>query len=384
MEISREILTRVTILDISVILMYIIGIVALAQKFRDVSVRFVRLFALVGITHLFFTFVYYFYTLNNVADSIGYYRRVLYWFDNWGETFGQGVYFIYFSLYPLIKFFGFTYFGSFFIYSFLGLLGYYYLQKVLMDITNYKWTNWFYLLLLPNIHFWSVAIGKDSLIFFAISLLLYSYYFKKPWHKYIIPLLIIAFIRIHILFFLLISFGMMQLLLNKKIKVINKVLIFLFLGLTFYILFPFLMQRIGFVDTESILSQVEDLENIKVKGGSTVDMTGKNLLVKWLSYLFRPLFYDAGNVLGIIVSLENLFWILIFLNIIRKFKDKIFETFRNIYWFCFFSIFTITVPAAYLLYNLGIAIRQKTMIIPFLFTLLFLILYKKVDFKKRI
>ena len=120
MEISREILTRVTILDISVILMYIIGIVALAQKFRDVSVKFVRLFALVGITHLFFTFVYYFYTLNNVADSIGYYRRVLYLFDNWGDTFGQGVNFIYFTLYPLIKFFGLSYFGSFFFYSFVG------------------------------------------------------------------------------------------------------------------------------------------------------------------------------------------------------------------------------------------------------------------------
>lgn len=376
MEISREILTRVTILDICVILMYIIGIVALAQNFKKVSIRFVRFFVLIGITHLFFTFVYYFYTLNNVADSIGYYRRVLYLYDSWGETFGQGVNFIYFLLYPLVKFIGLTYFGSFFVYSFFGLIGYYFLLKVLLEIRNKKWSNWFYLLLLPNIHFWSVAIGKDSLIFFAISFLIYNYYFNKPWYKYILPLLFIAFIRIHILFFLLISFGMMQLLLNKRIKVIHKVLIFLLLGFTFYALFPFLMQRVGFVDTESIISQIEDLETRKSQGETTIDMSGENLLVKWVSYLFRPFFYDAKNFLSIVSSLENVVWVLIFFKIFKSFRRSIINSYRNIYWFSLFSIFTITVPGAYLLYNLGIAVRQKTMIVPFLFVVFFLTLFK--------
>ncbi len=376
MEISREILTRVTILDISVILMYIIGIVALAQNFKKVSIRFVRFFVLIGITHLFFTFVYYFYTLNNVADSIGYYRRVLYLYDSWGETFGQGVNFIYFLLYPLVKFIGLTYFGSFFIYSFFGLIGYYFLLKILLEISNKKWSNWFYLLLLPNIHFWSVAIGKDSLIFFAISFLIYTYYFNKPWYKYILPLLFIAFIRIHILFFLLISFGMMQLLLNKRIKVVHKVLIFLLLGFTFYALFPFLMQRVGFVDTESIISQIEDLETRKSQGETTIDMSGENLLVKWVSYLFRPFFYDAKNFLSIVSSLENVVWVLIFIKIFKNFRRSIINSYSNIYWFSLFSIFTITVPGAYLLYNLGIAVRQKTMVVPFLFVVFFLTLYK--------
>jgi len=381
MEISREILTRVTILDISVILMYIIGIVALAQNFKKVSIRFVRFFVLIGITHLFFTFVYYFYTLDNVADSIGYYRRVLYLFDNWGTTFGQGVNFIYFTLYPLVKIFGITYFGSFFFYSFIGLLGYYYLVKVLMDITKKEWTNWFYLLLLPNIHFWSVATGKDSLIFFAISLLFYTYYFNKSWHRYILPLLLIAFIRLHILFFLLISFGMMQLVLNKKIKAAYKFFIFIFLGASFYLLFPFLMQRIGFVDTESIISQLEELESTRAHGGTSLDMSGENLFVKWISYLFRPFFFDARNILSVIISMENIVWIAVFFIIFKNIKKNIVASYRNVFWFCFFSIFMLTIPAAFLLYNLGIAVRQKTMIVPFLFILLFLTIYKSITSK---
>ena len=374
MEISREILTRVTILDISVILMYIIGIVALAQKFRDVSVKFVRLFALVGITHLFFTFVYYFYTLNNVADSIGYYRRVLFLFDKWGETFGQGTTFIYFTLYPLVKFLGLTYFGSFFVYSFFGLLGYYYLLKILIGISNVKFTKWFYLLLLPNIHFWSVAIGKDSLIFFGISFLAYLYFFRKKWFLYIFPILLVAFIRLHVLFFILLAFGFTQLFLNKRLKLFYKIAASFFLLIALYFLFPFLMARVGFTETESLIAQFEALETTKVEGGTSIDMSNQNLLVKWLSYMFRPLFFDANSPLLLISSVENSLWVLIFLNIFRRIRTKINYLYKSFFWFSFLSIFTLSIPSAYILINLGIAVRQKTMVFPFIIIVFFILM----------
>ncbi|HBC02690.1 MAG TPA: hypothetical protein DC015_00465, partial [Aequorivita sp.] len=374
MEISREILTRVTILDISLILMYIIGIVALAQKFRDVSVKFVRLFALVGITHLFFTFVYYFYTLNNVADSIGYYRRVLFLFDNWGETFGQGTTFIYFTLYPLVKFLGLTYFGSFFVYSFFGLLGYYYLLKILIGISNVKFTKWFYLLLLPNIHFWSVAIGKDSLIFFGISFLAYLYFFRKKWFLYIFPILLVAFIRLHVLFFILLAFGFTQLFLNKRLKLFYKIAASFFLLIALYFLFPFLMARVGFTETESLIAQFEALETTKVEGGTSIDMSNQNLLVKWLSYMFRPLFFDANSPLLLISSVENSLWVLIFLNIFRRIRTKINYLYKSFFWFSFLSIFTLSIPSAYILINLGIAVRQKTMVFPFIIIVFFILM----------
>jgi hypothetical protein len=370
--ISRDILTHVTILDISVILMYIFGIVALARNFQFAGPKFVRLFTLIGIIHLFFTFAYFFYSLENVADSIGYYRRVMFNFNSWSDTFGQGTTFIYFTLYPLVKYIGLTYFGAYFVYSFFGLLGFYFLLKILINISDKEWSAWFYLLLLPNVHFWSVAIGKDSLIFFGISLLLYSYYFKKRWTFFIFPLLLVGFVRLHILFFILIAFGTTQVLLNKNIKIATKILVFIVLGGFLYVMFPFLMARVGFIDTESIVSQLEDLAGQKIEGGSSIYMGDKNLLVKWLSYLFRPLFYDAFNILSWIVSFENVLWLYFFIKIFKEWRKKIQFSFQDIYWTMFFAIFFITIPAAYLLYNLGLAIRQKTMIIPFLFTLLFL------------
>jgi hypothetical protein len=141
------------------------------------------------------------------------------------------------------------------------------------------------------------------------------------------------------------------------------------------------MERIGFVDTQSILSQIEDLENSKAHGGTTMDMTGKNLFIKWISYLFRPFFFDARNLLGAIISIENLVWVFIFFKILRNLRNRIAESFRNVYWFSLFSFFAITIPAAYLLYNLGIAVRQKTMIVPFFFVLFFLTKYKHTALK---
>jgi hypothetical protein len=356
--------------------MYIIGIVALAHKFRFAGQKFVRLFLLVGSTHLFFTFVYYFYTLSNVADSIGYYRRVLYLFNSWSETFGQGDNFIYLTLYPLVKFIGLTYFGCFFVYSFFGLLGFLFLLKIIINITQGLFSKWFYILLLPNLHFWSVAIGKDSLIFFGISLLLHVYFLKKKVVYYLFPLLLIGLVRLHILFFILVSFGAMQILLKKGISIIWKSFIFLVLGSLFYLLFPFLMERVGFEETKSVFSQFENLAGQRIEGGSSIYMGDKPLWFKWISYMFRPFFYDAYNITSIVVSVENIFWVIMFVIVLKNFFLKLKPLYKEIYWFCFFSIFFITIPAAFMLYNLGIAVRQKTMVVPFLFTLLFLIQFK--------
>ncbi len=376
MEISRDILTQVTILDISLILMYIIGVFVLAQKFRSISVKFIRLFMLIGIAHLLFTFVYYFYTLGDVADTIGYYRRVMYQYDSWGETFGQGTTFIYFTLYPLVKYIGLTYFGSFFVYSFFGLLGYYYLLKILIKISDESWSPWFYLLLMPNIHFWTVAIGKDSLIFFGISLLAYIYFLNKKWYYYILPVLLIGFVRLHILILIILALGFALLFLNKKIKTFYKVIFAFFTIATVYLLFPLLISRLGFSMDESLFDQLEMLENKKMLGGSSVNLVGENIFIKWFSYVFRPFFFDSHNSFTLISSFENSIWVVLFIVLFKNFRKKLQEQFRHIYWFTFFAIFTITIPSAFILINLGIAVRQKTMVIPFLFMVFFLTIFK--------
>ncbi len=371
-----SLLTKYSIIDISVILLYLIGVITLTRKFKRISVKVMRLFVLISLVHVAMTVGYYLYSLYDVADSIGYYRKVLFIYDSWGACFGQGTYFIYFTLYPIINFLHVSYFGSFFIYSFFGLVGYYFVLKVLLHIANYEWTNWYYILIMPLIHFWTVAIGKDSLIFFGIAMLVYNIYFQRKWVHYIIPILLVGFIRIHILFFVIAAFGIAQLFLNKNIRPAYKLLLVGTIVAGMVALFPILLERIDFKAGQSLTEQVELLSERELAGGSSVNVKDSNILVKWVSYIFRPLFVDAHNVFALAASVENLVWVMMFFVIFRKLRTKIVDQMRSVYWFSVFAIIAITLPGAFLLSNLGVAARQKTMVVPFVFILLFITLYK--------
>tara|TARA_R110000850_G_C9861050_1_gene456290 strand:+ start:42 stop:485 length:444 start_codon:yes stop_codon:yes gene_type:complete len=134
------------------------------------------------------------------------------------------------------------------------------------------------------------------------------------------------------------------------------------------------MARVGFTETESLIAQFEALETTKVEGGTSIDMSNQNLLVKWLSYMFRPLFFDANSPLLLISSVENSLWVLIFLNIFRRIRTKINYLYKSFFWFSFLSIFTLSIPSAYILINLGIAVRQKTMVFPFIIIVFFILM----------
>ena len=374
MEISKSILTQINLLDIAILLFYLLGVAYLSKKFLKISAKFFNLFIIIGLFHFAFTLLYYYYTLSNVSDSVGFYRRALYVFENWSDAFGQGSFFIYFILYPLIHYLGISYFGLFFLFSFLGLTGFYFLYKIVININSYKWSNLYYLLLLPNVHFWTVAIGKDSLIYFAICWLLYNYYFQKKWRYFLIPILIIGLVRIHILVFITIAFLITLFFLNKKIKIVNKVILVSIISGIIYAASSIILQRVGIQEIQDIGSRLEELQFINQGGGSSVNMADENILIKWLAFLFRPFFFEAHNIFGLIVSIENIVWVAIFLKIFFNIRTKLkVNKIKLFYWASFISVFAISIPSAYILTNLGIAIRLKIMIFPFILVVFFII-----------
>ena len=387
----KELLHERTNLDVVIILLYLIGIIITSNNYLKISRKHFNLFLLVGITHLLFTFLYYSITLNNVADAIGYYRRVYFIFRSWpetlGENFGQGSNFIYFLLYPLVKFFNISYFGCFFIFSYVGLLGFKLMYDVIIDLFNNNWSTNFLLLLLPNLHFWSVGIGKDALIFFALSCFVTVFYFKKSFRSYIIPLILVGFIRIHIVVFIAIGYMFATTFQNKSKSSGYKAFIIILSSLLSYVVFPLLKERLGVDDASSVDEKIEKLQNVNMNGDSGVDLSNSFLIVKWLAYMYRPLFYDAKNVLSLLASIENTLYVVISYKCIKIFlfikkADKI----DFFFWFCFFIMITVSMPSAYLLSNLGIAMRQKTMAFPFFLSLfLYLVNSKnKINEKYRI
>lgn len=331
------------------------------------------LFFLLSVFHFFITLYYWSYSLTNIADSTMYYDTTRTTHLSWLDLFGGDTSFIRFILYPLLHFFSLNYLGSFFVFSIFGLLGFYYLFKVLLSVSYGASKRWLYLLFLPQLHFWTCALGKDSLIFMQISLILYLWFFNKKLLYYLVPLLIIGFVRIHILLLLISGYGLAIFFLDKKrVSPAKKFFLICVAVGVFAFLFPYLAERIN-VSSLGDVVEFADSESTKYSsgGGSSIDLSSSIFPVKFFSYLFRPLFFDVWSFLALEASIENLFWLYLFIKVCYSiFRDKKYYSDNKEKVLVPFVVTIIVIlPLSYTLSNLGIAMRQKTMVFPLLYFL---------------
>ena len=129
---------------------------------------------LLYIWHTTFCIIYYFYTDNNGGDAVDYFLHA----KNNPLEFGVGTIFIRKMVYPLVNFFHLSMISTFLVFNIFGTIGLLFFSHCLFLATHQKkayvkmlaWT----IILLPSLSFWSSAIGKDSLSFLSISLLLWA------------------------------------------------------------------------------------------------------------------------------------------------------------------------------------------------------------------
>ena len=328
-SIHNELYGQTNLLDLVLSFMYVLFILRQFSVYikKSKELGFFSLF--MGLIHFFVTFVSYNFVVNGSADAKYYYWESAHITD-WGLSYlSNGTSFIIFFNYMLVQWFQLSFLGCFLVFSFISYLGCLKLLKIIINITGENYNRWYLLLLLLGIHFWTVSLGKDSLMFYAMCSLCYNIYFDKPKSHYILPLLLIGFIRIHILIFVLVGGGISYVFTNKKI-------------------------------------------NANEEGGAGVDLKDSNLIVKWFSYMFRPFVFEARDPMFLVSALENLAWLYIFFIIIKGlFFDKIKTNY--ILWSYIGIILACTLPLAYTLANFGISMRQKIMIFPFFLILFFIV-----------
>src|SRR5690606_925068 len=83
-----------------------------------------------------------------------------------------------------------------------------------------------------------------------------------------------------------------------------------------------ILEVAGLNESENLIEDFGDFSGGRAdelaKAGSGVDMSSYPLILKLFTFWFRPLFLDAPGILGLIVSLENLLYLLLFLKILNK------------------------------------------------------------------
>ena len=376
---TLSIYSEINILDYVLILLYVLYILKQFSVYTKINQK-IGIFSLVmGLVHFIITFASYGFILGSVADAKHYYSESVSITD-WGLSYlSNGTSFIVFLNYMLVQWLQLSFLGCFLVFSFISYLGCLKLFDVIIDLTDRKYNVSYLFLLLIGTHFWTVSLGKDALMFYAMCCLCYNIYFDKPRSHYILPLMLIGFIRLHVLIFVLVGGGVSYVFTNKKIKTQTK---FVFAGLVLgalLFLVPFFLKEIAVTNISDIEGKLQSSMNANVEGGAGIDLKDANLIVKWFSYMFRPFVFEARNPMFLVSALENLVWLYIFFIIIRGlFFDKIKTNY--ILWSYIGIILACTLPLAYTLANFGISMRQKIMIFPFFLILFFIVKKSRKSF----
>jgi len=332
-----------------------------------------RLLRMLFFYHNVLFFAYYGYTLFNSSDSQFYYQKVLidYRGDTWGDFYGTSTTFIEFVGYPFIRFLGFSYEAIMALFSWFGFLGFIYFYIFFKENIKFKHTLFGYDLItlfffLPNLHFWSSSFGKGAIIFLGLGLFFFGISnVKARWLAIAIGGIIIYHVRPHIMLVVLLSSAIGFVFSSKGVSLTWRVLFVMFALVAFFYIYRDVLAMVG-IDEEAVISEGLDMSHRArelSKASSGIDITSYSLPLQLFTFLYRPLFFDAPGALGIFVSFENVFYLLITVQMLKSWKGFTYLIRASfLAKSAFFSFLTVSIALAQVSGNLGIAIRQKSQV----------------------
>ena len=368
-----QIMLTILILIVSFFLSLIIG----CKKKEDINMV-VSLF----FWHTFFSLFYYFFTLINTADAVGYYSQSL------GEAlkFYPGSPFIYYISSLFSKGLDANYLNVTLVYNLFGVLGLIFLYlSVKKYLEKLSWF-WICLLFIPSMSFWSAGLGKDAISFFSVCLFLYTLTTNKKLYILLpISFLFMFMVRPHIALIMAISF-MIYFILRSKVHILFKMITLPIIFLSIIFSSSFVQEYVGLEEAsiDSVSVYVDQRQGYNQSGGSSLDLQSMSYPMQIFTYVFRPLPFDAHSALALFTSIENTILLILFLYILfkNKFKLHSFIEGKNawllIYAFLTCSMLAITTA------NLGIATRQKWMFMPILLYLLVYAFYQYKELQSRV
>lgn len=317
--------------------------------------------------HYLLATAYFVYILFSRSDSYTYYY-VASTAESWSELYGTSTTFIKFLAFPLVQYLAFSFESCMVFFAFIGYLGFVFFYVFLKEQLRYpvkiwKWDGVKVLLLLPNAHFWSSSLGKGSVIFLGICLLFYA--FNRPqtrWLSLLTGAFIVYHVRPHILLVILFAVVIGFVLSSSKVPGVYRFLIVSAAIVALVFIYEDVLKFTG-LEEESMLDPLISHRAYELtKATSGIDITNYSFPEKIFAFLFRPLFFDAPGIMGIIVSLENLFYLLLFLQILRPAWWLQFLRADPVVKTAFLSFIAVSIALAQISGNLGLSIRQKSQV----------------------
>lgn len=320
--------------------------------------------------HLVFVVIVWQYYLHHGGDAQKYWQLS----NGWGSYLNPGTDVIKFINYPFASILNMPFWCGFMLYSWIGFYAIYKLYRFALKYINPSTALGTYLLmavfLLPNLHFWTSVIGKEPIVFLAITWIMINYSEKKYLSfKFLFGALLLILIRPHVALFLLISMALAIIFNSKKSSgkkiAIGVVTVVLSFGL--YLMTMHLLNRNPF-DIAYILERNDASLVAFKRAGSYVPMIDYNFFERIFALNFLPLFSESKTLFDIVLSAENFLTLILLISSIliyginyKKIKLDMFSQVALVF-FVISSLFFIQRYSC-----LGIFVRTKIMYLPFVF-----------------
>lgn len=338
--------------------------------------------------HLGFSFLGWRYINNTHGDASRY------WFLNtdlshssWSYFLKPGTEIVKLITFPFVKYFNAPFWLGFVLFSSISGIGILLLYQMLQKISGadkYLYCLSVILLLLPNLHFWTSLIGKEALLFPFFVWFLIEIEKKRYFSFYLFAsLLVIALIRPHVAFIVLLSY-ILSLMVTEKFTPKIKI----WLGTSFFLITVFLIFLLRQLQDFSggiprVIQKYEAHIRYFKKTDAYVPLDEYYLPYKLFTFYFRPLPFEKSGHFYQIISIENTVLLLLsFVGIfygIKHFKNLLKS---RLVVFSILFIFLMGIMYVYAYANYGIIMRTKIMAAPFLYVVLIELLGKNISERK--
>jgi len=375
-------------------ILFALGLFFINTFKSQLSKRNLGILTQLWIFHLLSGVGYYFFTRNGGGDAWRYWEaaKLMTGSDFWSSLIeGHGTYFMCAINYIPSNVMGMGFLSNTILFSLFGFMGmvFFYVVAVQTVPLNNKYGGLILfptLFFLPNLHFWSSGIGKDSILFFCIGMFVYNLlHISKRIPMLAFSLVLAYFIRPHIVLFLLLAFGFAYLI-DRKVQLFKRVLLFLLLLSISVAILPSVVE-FAKIDKTSIESMEEFSANkaemlSRGETDSRINTSTTTFPLKVFAFLYRPFFFDINGIPALICSLENLLLLLLSLSVLF---NKPLTAFRRApYIIKGLVIFLIigTIAFSMTLGNIGIMLRMRNMFLPGLLIFVFWSFSYKQKLKK--
>jgi len=321
------------------------------------------------IWHFLLSITFFIYSLNFVSDATSYYEASFFMDEKNYESSTKITYAFYDFLITSLSL---SYLGISSLAGVIGTIGLIFLYAMLREISHYKKSTRKYiifLVFLPSLSFWTGGLGKDGLVFLFINLILWSNYdYRNRLIIMIVSTIALFLFRPHIAIpmFALTLFGS-YLTINIKPKI--KKLLGVIIVILASIIALYGLKTIGL--SSNVFEFIQERMILTEFGESAFNLKDKNIFAIITNFLFFPIFIEQISIKYIPLITEGVVILLVSLIMIFKNVVKGRGPYPKDFYLILLIFLVILIALSLSLSNYGLLFRQKIMLLPLLFYLVF-------------